>query len=82
MMWQIYLLSISRILPSIPYVSTFPWSRFRGYRQKERSIVGTEFEAPESVGFIQCSIGSHVKIGSKSKINGCVIMDNVVIGEK
>lgn len=30
----------------------------------------------------QCCIGANVKIGTMAKLNNCVIMDNVVIGDK
>ena len=30
----------------------------------------------------QCSIGNGVKIGPRSKLNNCVVMDGVTIGEK
>ncbi len=61
-----------------------PWHRLSGYTKKETSVVGegTDLAACKSVTFKQCNVGSHVTVGQMTKLNNCVIMDNVTIGEK
>lgn len=61
-----------------------PWSRLVGFAKKEASVVGeaTDLAASKSVTFKQCTIGSHVAVGQMTKLNNCVIMDNVTIGDK
>ncbi len=72
-----------RDIPNHTFDANSPWSRLSNYQKKEMSLVGdgTDVTA-KNVTFKQCSIGSNVKIGAMSKLNNCVVMDNVVIGEK
>jgi UDP-3-O-[3-hydroxymyristoyl] glucosamine N-acyltransferase len=68
----------------VQYTSRTPWAKVSNYLKKELSVVGenVDMAADKSVIFKQCFIGNHCKIGQKSKLNNCVIMDNVVIGDK
>lgn len=50
--------------------------------KKETSIVGPLCELGDKVMIQQCTIDQATKIGLKSKLNNCVVMSNVVIGEK
>ena len=60
-----------------------PWKRLTNYLKKEASIVGDGCDlTAKNVTIKQCSIGSSCKIGQMSKLNNCVIMENVTIGEK
>ena len=61
-----------------------PWMRLSGFAKKEASVVGeaTDLATNKSVTFKQCTIGSHVTVGQMTKLNNCVVMDNVSIGEK
>jgi len=74
-------LCMYRDITSIQHTSRTPWSRITSYLKKESSVVG-ENTITEGTTFKQCFIGNHVKIGSRSKLNNCVIMDHVIIGEK
>eukprot|EP01031_Cornospumella_fuschlensis_P022957 gene22957-27937_t len=61
---------------------SMPWGRLPNYLKKEMSFVGENTDlSDKSITVKQCSLGCNVKIGSKSKLNNCVVMDNVVIGE-
>jgi NDP-sugar pyrophosphorylase family protein len=62
-----------------------PWNRFANVLKKEMSVVGeggSDWSADKTVTIKQCCIGSNCKIGTMAKLNNCVIMDNVTIGDK
>ena len=53
--------------------------------KKEMSVVGdgtSDVVAEKTITVKQCCIGSNVKIGLMAKLNNCVVMDNVTIGDK
>jgi NDP-sugar pyrophosphorylase family protein len=53
--------------------------------KKELSLVGegtTDVIAEKTITVKQCCIGANCKIGVMAKLNNCVIMDNVTIGDK
>lgn len=62
-----------------------PWARFQGVLKKELSIVGegtSDVVNEKTITVKQCCIGANCTIGTGAKLNNCVIMDNVTIGEK
>jgi translation initiation factor eIF-2B subunit gamma len=62
-----------------------PWPRFQNMLKKELSLVGegtTDVIAEKTITVKQCCIGANCKIGVMAKLNNCVIMDNVTIGDK
>ena len=62
-----------------------PWTRFQSVLKKEMSILGegcSDVLAEKTITVKQCCIGNNVKIGVMAKLNNCVIMDNVTIGDK
>ncbi len=62
-----------------------PWARFQSVLKKELSLVGegtTDVISEKTITVKQCCIGSNCKIGVMAKLNNCVIMDNVTIGDK
>ena len=62
-----------------------PWARFQNLQKKEMSLVGdgtSDVISEKTITVKQCCIGSNVKIGAMAKLNNCVIMDNVTIGDK
>ena len=73
-----------RDLPLHNFDSRSPWRRLAGFQKKETSIVGenSDLSPARNVTFKQCSIGSNCSIGQGTKLNNCVIMDNVTIGDK
>lgn len=65
------------------FTSRSPWGRVSNFLKKESSVVGENVDVSDkTITFKQCSIGSNCKIGAKAKLNNCVIMDNVTIGDK
>lgn len=46
------------------------------------SIVAVDIELDEGTKISKCIIGKGVKIGKKSKLVNCVILDNVEIGNE
>ena len=73
-----------REIPLIQYNSRTPFPRVSNYLKKELSVVGENVDMGQdkSVTFKQTFIGNNCQIGQKTKLNNCVIMDNVIIGEK
>lgn len=74
-----------RGIPLINYTSRNPWTRVSNYLKKEMSVIGEHVDMGadnKSVTFKQCFIGNNCKIGTGAKLNNCVIMENVVIGDK
>jgi UDP-3-O-[3-hydroxymyristoyl] glucosamine N-acyltransferase len=69
-------------MPSVSHTSRTPWPRLRNFSKKEMTLIGDHVEIGEAVAYRQCFIGSNCKIGKKTKLNNCVIMDGVTIGEK
>lgn len=65
------------------YNSRSPWSRVANYQKKESSVIGENVDLTDkTITFKQTCIGTNCRIGTKTKLNNCVIMDNVVIGDK
>lgn len=65
--------------------SRTPWARFQNVLKKEMSLVGeggSDIAGEKTITVKQCCIGNNVKIGVMAKLNNCVIMDNVTIGDK
>ena len=53
------------------------------YNRKELTLYGaSSVELGAKILVKQCSIGNFTKIGAKSKLNNCIVMDGVTIGEK
>lgn len=50
--------------------------------KKEQSVIGDGCELGEKITIKNSSIGNDCKIGAKSKINSCVIMGRVEIGDR
>ncbi len=75
---------VYRDIPNVAYTSRTPWSKVANFQKKELSVVGDNVDlAPEkAITFKQCFIGNNCQIGQKAKLNNCVIMDNVIIGDK
>ena len=71
-------------MPSAPYNSRTTWPRFKkeNFSKKEMSLVGENTDFGEMVAYRQCFIGNNCKIGTRTKLNNCVIMDGVSIGDK
>lgn len=60
-----------------------PWDKFSNYLKKEMSIVGEGCDVSgKNVTIKQCCIGSNCTIGQMAKLNNCIVMDGVKIGEK
>jgi NDP-sugar pyrophosphorylase family protein len=63
-----------------------PWADVHirsSYNKKELSVYDSRtVEVQPKVLLKYCSIGAGVKIGTKSKLNNCVAMDGVTVGEK
>lgn len=60
-----------------------PWEGFPNYLKKEMSLVGEGTDISEKQCTLkQCTIGHNCQIGQRVKLNNCVIMDNVIIGDK
>ena len=61
-----------------------PWSEVNmRYQRKDLSVYDSHTMEIGAKGVLKyCSIGNAVKIGSKSKLNNCVAMDGVTVGEK
>eukprot|EP00981_Chlorochromonas_danica_P005946 scaffold1243_cov173-Ochromonas_danica.AAC.7 len=75
-------LALNKDLPLHTVTSRTPWTRVNNYLKKEMTILGENTEiADKTITVKQCSIGNNVKIGIKSKLNNCIIMDGVTIGE-
>lgn len=65
--------------------SRTPWARLQNVQKKEMSVIGdgtSDVVNEKTITVKQCCIGANVKIGTMAKLNNCVIMDNVVIGDK
>lgn len=76
-------MNINRDLPQLFLGQLpLPWPRMQGFSKKEMSVLGEHCEMGEKVTMKQCSIGSGVKVGTKTKLNICVIMKNVSVGER
>jgi len=58
------------------------WAPLMGYRKMELSVVGDGCEFGDKGTLKLCAIGKNVKVGARSKINNCVIMDAAIIGER
>jgi ADP-glucose pyrophosphorylase len=73
---------MNREMPSMTFTGRTPWPRPRNFLKKEQSIVGEGIDLTDkTIALKQCTIGQNCKIGTKSKLNNCIIMDNVTIGE-
>ncbi len=74
---------LNREIPLHSFDPHSPWVRLSGFQKKESSVVGEGTEvANKNITFKQCSIGAHCVIGQNAKLNNCVIMDHVTIGDK
>ena len=63
-------------------LQTGPFStQVKGYQKKENSTVSEGLELGEKSVYKQTSIGKKCSIGARSKLNNCVVMDNVKIGD-
>lgn len=58
-----------------------PWARLKGYSKKEMSVVGEACVLGDKVTMKQSCLGAGCNVGAKTKLNSCVVMDGVVIGE-
>lgn len=76
-------LALNKDIPLMQYNSRSPWSRVSNYQKKELSVIGENVDlSDKTITFKQSSIGANCRIGARTKLNNCVIMDNVVIGDK
>lgn len=74
---------IPQILSSVPPgPASQLWERMQGFQKKEASVVGDGCELGDKVTVKQCCIAAGTKVGARSKINNCVIMEGVTVGEK
>lgn len=56
-------------------------AKFANYQKKEQLMASDGLEMGDKVTIKQSSIGKKCSVGAKSKVNNCVLMDNVRIGE-
>lgn len=56
-------------------------AKFSNYQKKEQTVLGEGAELSDKVTIKQCSIGKKCIIGAKCKLNNCILMDNVRVGE-
>ncbi|CAN0030668.1 unnamed protein product [Choristocarpus tenellus] len=59
-----------------------PWTMPEGFRKKDASLVGTECWLGTKTNIKQSVVGAKSRVGSRSKINNCIIMEGVTIGDK
>ena len=65
------------------YTPLTPWPRLQNFMKKESSVVGEGTDvSSKTVTIKQSCIGSNCKLGEMTKLNNCVVMDGVTIGEK
>lgn len=57
-------------------------AKFSNYQKKEQTVTGDGLEMGDKVTIKQSSVGKKCVIGAKSKLNNCILMDNVRVGEK
>lgn len=75
--------TMCREIPLMQYSSRTPWPRVANYSKKESSVIGENVDLTDkTITFKQTSFGTNCRIGTKTKLNNCIIMDNVVIGDK
>lgn len=76
-------LALNKDIPLMNYTARTPWPRAANYLKKESTVVGEGVDlSDKTITLKTCCLGSNVRIGAMSKLNNCVVMDNVVIGEK
>eukprot|EP01033_Poteriospumella_lacustris_P000529 gene529-357_t len=75
-------LALNKEIPLMQYSSRTPWPRVANYSKKESSVIGENVDLTDkTITFKQTSFGTNCRIGTKTKLNNCIIMDNVVIGD-
>lgn len=75
--------ALNRDMPLISYNHRTPWNRASNYLRKEQTVVGETVDlSDKTITLKQCSVGHHVRLGAKSKLNNCIVMNHVTIGEK
>lgn len=65
-----------------PHTSLTPWGPIVGFRKKEQSVIGKETTMGLKITIKSSCIGDNCSIGPQCKLNNCVIMNNVVVGDK
>ena len=60
---------------------TTPWPRVQGFQKKEQSVVGDKVGMADKVTVKACTLGNNITIGAKTKLNNCIVMDGVTIGD-
>jgi translation initiation factor eIF-2B subunit gamma len=54
----------------------------QGFQKKEASVIGEGCELGDKVTLKQCCVAPGARVGARSKINNCIIMEGVSVGEK